>query len=124
MPVREINPADRDRGADPHQVRPRQQAALSHGPEIVDFHFDRGETARAGKMVLERASDRRVGKARGDTAVHRSGGIQEFGAHAALDGETVAMDANQLETEQVIECVIGEERSYERGLFLLVAQVW
>ena len=122
--VGEIDAADTNRGTDAHQVRPCQQAALRYGAEIVDLQFDRGETLRAAKMAMECSADGRIGKARGDAAVKRSRGVQEFGADVALNGETVAVHANQFQSQQVIERMPGEKRSNERGRILWIAQVW
>jgi len=109
MFIREINLAHADPGADPHQAGPRQQPALRDRAEVVDLQFDGGETACPAKMVVERAAHGHVGKAGGDTAVYRSGAVEEFGAHAELDGEPIAMHANQLESNQVIESMPGQE---------------
>ena len=60
-------------------------------------------------MVMERGADRGVRNAGGDAAVHRTGAVQQFGAHAALDGDAIAMYAHQLKPKQVIEGVAREE---------------
>lgn len=109
MFIREINLAYADPGADAHQAGPRPQPALRDRAEVVDLQFDGGETACPAKVVLERATHCRVGQAGGDAAVYRSRAVQEFGAHLALDGETIAMHANQFESKQVIERMPGRE---------------
>jgi hypothetical protein len=124
MFIREINLAYADPGADPHQAGPRQQPALRDRAEVVDLQFDRGETAGPAKMVVERAAHGNVGKAGGDTAVHRSRAVEEFGAHTALDGEPIAMHANQFESNQVIEGVAVQEGSSFCGRTLRLIQVW
>jgi hypothetical protein len=124
MFIREINLTDADPGANPHQAGPRPQPALRDRAEVVDLHLDRGETSRPGKMVLERAAHCRVGKAGGDSGVYRSRTIEEFGANATLDGETIAMHANQLESKQVIERMPGQEIPGFCDRALRMIQVW
>ena len=75
-------------------------------------------------MVVERAADCHVGKAGGNTAVHRSRAVEELGAHTALDGEPIAMHANQFESNQVIEGMPVQEGSSLCGRTLRVVQVW
>ena len=124
MFIREINLAYADPGADPHQAGPRPQPALRDRAEVVDLQFDGGETACPAKMVVERAAHGHVGKAGGNTTVHRSRTVEEFGAHTALDGEPIAMRANQFESNQVIEGMRGQEGSSFCGGTLRVVQVW
>jgi hypothetical protein len=123
MPVRKINPANTDRGADPYQVGPRQDPALRHGAKIVDLQFDGGETPRAGKVMLQCGADRRISNARRDAAMERSRGVQELGAYAALDCETIAMHANQLESQQMIEGMLGQKQFGKGGRAFRLAQV-
>lgn len=123
MPIRKINPAHTDRGSDPHQVGARQDPAFGHRAKIVDLQFEGGESARAAKMVLQCSADRCIGNARRNAAMERPGGIQELGTYAALDCETIAMDANQLESEQVIEGMLGQKQFGEGGRALRLAQV-
>ena len=123
MPVIKINAADTDCGADAHQVRAGNQAAFSHRPEIVDLELHCGETARAAEMVMDRAADGGVCDTGCDSAVQRASRIQQLGPQAALDGEAVTMHADNLQAEQVIESVPGEERSHQVGWFWRLVQV-
>jgi hypothetical protein len=56
--------------------------------------------------------------------VHGPGAVEQFGADAALDRDTVAMGADQFETQQVIEGVPGEKAPGELEGSFRVAQVW
>jgi len=123
MFIREINRANANLGADPHQAGPRPQAAFRDRAEVVDLQLDGGEAACPAKMVLERATHCRIGQAGGDAAVNRSRAVEEFGAHAALDGETIAMHANQLQSKQVIERMPFQELPGFRGCCLWMIQV-
>jgi hypothetical protein len=111
MRIREINRADTDGGPDSHKAGAGDQPAFGNRTKIVDLELDRGETARTGEMLMDRATYRGVGDARRDASVQGAGGIQQFRAQPALYGEAVAMHANDLQAEQVIECVFGEEGS-------------
>ena len=124
MFIREINLAYTYFGADQHQAGPRQQPALRDWAEVVDLQFHGGEAACPAKMVVERAADCRVGKAGSHTAVYRSRAVEEFGPHAALDSEHVAMHANQFESNQVIERMPGQVGPSFSGRTLRVVQVW
>jgi hypothetical protein len=123
MPIIEINLADADRGSDSHQVRTGDEPAFGYRAKIVDLELHCGEAARAVEVVMDGAADGGVGDTRRDTAVQRPGGIQQLRAQAALDGEAVAMHANDLKAKQVVECVFGEERSNQVGRLLRVVQV-
>jgi hypothetical protein len=50
--------------------------------------------------------------------------VQEVGTHAALDGETVAVDAHQFQPKQVIEGMPGKEFLSYLGVAFRFAQVW
>jgi hypothetical protein len=123
MSVKEINPAYTDFGPDSHQVRAGDEPVFGYGTEVVDLELHCGEAPRTAEVVMDRAAHGGVGDTRRDTAVQGAGGIQQFRAQAALDGEAVAMDTNDLQAEQVIECMFGEERSDQVG-GLLRFQAW
>jgi hypothetical protein len=124
MFIREINLAYADPGADAHQAGPRPQPALRDRAEVVDLQFDGGELACPAKVVLERGAHCSVGQAGGDSAVYRSGTVEEFRPNAALDGEAIAMDANQFESNQVIERMPGQEVPGLGGRAFRMVQVW
>ncbi len=73
---------------------------------------------------MERGADGRIRDTRRDASVQRTGAIQQFGTHAALDGEAIAMRAHQLKSQQVIERVTGEEISNVLGFAFGGAQVF
>lgn len=123
MSIREINPTHTDRRSDPHQVRPRHQAAIGHRPEIVHFQFDGGEAPRPAKMVIQCDADRGIRDTCGHTAMQHSRAIEKIGAKAALDRDPVAMFANQFESEQVVERMPGPEILLAFGSFLRRLQV-
>ena len=124
MFIHQINPAHANRGADSHQMGTRHHPAFGDGTKIVHLQFDGGVLARSGEVVVQRAADRRVGYAGGDASVHGPGAVKQFGADAALDGNTVAMGAEQFEAQQVIEGVPGEKAPGELEGSFRVAQVW
>jgi hypothetical protein len=109
VPIREINRSDTDGGPDSHKAGAGDEPAFGYRTEIVDLELDRGEPTGTGEMLMDRATYGGVGDTRRDTSVQGSGGIQQLRAQAALNGEAVAMHANDLQAEQVIECVLREE---------------
>lgn len=109
MAIGKIHLPHRDRRTGAQEPRPSQQAAFGDRPEVVDLQFDSCETARSAKLVLERGPHRRVRQARRDAAVDRSGAVQQFRTHPAADRDAIAMYPDQLESQQMVECVTREK---------------
>lgn len=124
MSIREIHLAHADFGADPYEAGSSPQASLRHRAEVVDLEFDCGETTGSGKMAVERQAYSRVGDTGGHTAVHRAGAVEEIGPQTALDGDAVAVQTNQFESEQSIEGMSCQEIRCLSGSVLRVIQVW
>ena len=107
--VFEIDLAYGDGGTYSHEAGAGQEAAFGHGPEVVHLHFDGSEAAGSVEVLVEGTADGSIGDARGDSAVHRAGAVQQLRAHPALDGQAVAMGADELQAKQVIEGVLREQ---------------
>jgi hypothetical protein len=122
--IREVHLPHADSGSNAHEARPRQQPSFRDRTEVVDLKLDGGETARTGETVMERGADGRIRDTRRDASMQRTGAIQQFGTHAALDGEAIAVRAHQLKSQQVIERVTGEEISNVLGFAFGGAQVF
>ena len=73
-------------------------------------------------MLVEGAADGRIGDACRNSTVYRTGAVQQFGPDAALDGQPVAMGADELQSQQVIEGVLREQVAEMPG-FLRRSQV-
>ena len=124
MGIRKFDAPDTDRGPDAHQVRPRHETAFGNRAEVVDLQFDGGEFARSIEVTVERGADGRVGDARRDASMQRARAVQQLGPDAAADGDAVAVEAHEFESQQMVEGVPGEKFLDEVLATFRVAQVW
>ena len=124
MGVSKFDAPDTDRGPNAHQVRPRHEAAFGDRAKVVDLQFDGGEFARSIEVTVERGTDGRVGDARRDASMQRALAVEQLGPDAAVDGDAVAVEAHEFESQQMVEGVPGEKFLNEFLATFGVAQVW
>jgi len=124
MGIGKIHLADTNCRANAQKSRPREQPSFCDRTKVIDLQLDRREAALAVKVPVERAAYRRIRDTRRDAAVQRARAVQQLRTDSALDGDAVAMHAYQLESQQVVERMPGEQFADMLSLSFEVAQVW